>query len=353
MKRLASIEVADTPSAADVAIWRGAACPELVERDGETVQTYEYSVYGEPAASDPNHPNPFLFTARRFDRETGLYHYRARAYNPYIGRFLQTDPAGQGMNAYAYCGNNATNCVDSSGAWASYVFKWREDEPQHVLALCYDDKERQHLGTCFYFDDYVDLMQYIAGGGDFCDVNFRDDHGDVFFVGLRGPGEAWKREIRDYVYSGTPDVCLKLSNARYTIDRAEWGAYVKRVRSEVDSYGANAYWQAAIYDTRITDNGVELFLHGKGSAEADWFFIEPLGIEVQGYELNYFGQGMLYARQGLPAATCIALPTAWKYANMIADMINPWWNPGYAPPTEYELRFVYYGYWYYKNGFRR
>jgi RHS repeat-associated protein len=87
----------------------------LSDADGETVQTYEYSVFGEPAASDPNHPNPFLFTARRFDRETGLYHYRARAYNPYIGRFLQTDPANSGMNAYAYCENNPIGLTDPLG----------------------------------------------------------------------------------------------------------------------------------------------------------------------------------------------------------------------------------------------
>jgi RHS repeat-associated protein len=50
------------------------------------------------AASDPNHPNPFMFTGRQFDIETGLYYYRARYYNPYLGRFLQTDPVG-----YAVC----------------------------------------------------------------------------------------------------------------------------------------------------------------------------------------------------------------------------------------------------------
>jgi len=47
-----------------------------------------------------------MFTARRYDIETGLYYYRARYYNPYIGRFLQKDPAYSSMNLYAYCGIN-------------------------------------------------------------------------------------------------------------------------------------------------------------------------------------------------------------------------------------------------------
>jgi RHS repeat-associated protein len=87
---------------------------------GNTIQTYEYNVYGQVAASDPNLTNPFMFTGRRFDFETGLYYYRARYYNPYIGRFLQTDPVGygNGINWYHYCSNNPLNWVDPSGLLA-------------------------------------------------------------------------------------------------------------------------------------------------------------------------------------------------------------------------------------------
>ena len=87
----------------------------LTNSSGSVVNLYEYSVFGEVSASDPNHPNRFLFTGREFDADTGLYYYRARYYNPYIGRFLQTDPAGQGMNAYAYCGNDPIGLIDPSG----------------------------------------------------------------------------------------------------------------------------------------------------------------------------------------------------------------------------------------------
>jgi len=98
----------------------------LSDAAGDTVQLYEYSVYGQVAASDPNHPNPFLFTGRRFDTDTGLYYYRARYYNPYIGRFLQTDPIGygDGMNSYWYCGNSPTGFVDPFGL----IRIWRRKE---------------------------------------------------------------------------------------------------------------------------------------------------------------------------------------------------------------------------------
>ena len=61
--------------------------------------------------------NPYYFTGRRYDEETGLYYYRARYYSPSIGRFLQTDPIGYrgGINLYAYVGNNSTSYVDPMG----------------------------------------------------------------------------------------------------------------------------------------------------------------------------------------------------------------------------------------------
>ena len=89
----------------------------LSDQYGDTVQTYEYSVFGEVAVEDANHTNPYMFAGRRFDIEIGLYYNRARYYNPYTGRFLQADPIGYeaGMNMYAYCNNSPVGLTDPSG----------------------------------------------------------------------------------------------------------------------------------------------------------------------------------------------------------------------------------------------
>ncbi|WP_374020982.1 RHS repeat-associated core domain-containing protein [Paenibacillus thiaminolyticus] len=61
-------------------------------------------------------PNRFRYSGEQFDPVTQQYYLRARFYNPVIARFTQEDEyRGDGLNLYAYVGNNPIRYVDPSG----------------------------------------------------------------------------------------------------------------------------------------------------------------------------------------------------------------------------------------------
>jgi len=112
----------------------------LSNTSGDIVERYQYDVFGRCTVhtsagadgvwmtSDDTTDtklvvgNPYMFTGRRYDSESGLYYYRARYYNPEIGRFLQPDPIGYagGLNLYGYCGNNPINRTDPRGLFNDF-----------------------------------------------------------------------------------------------------------------------------------------------------------------------------------------------------------------------------------------
>ena len=116
---------------------------EISDQSGALVERYEYlsaaaqagDAYGAITIFDSTDTplnassaigNPCLFTGRRYDPESGNYYYRARIYSPNLGRFLQTDPLGyvDGLNLYAYVGNNPASWVDPEGLMSQAQKNW-------------------------------------------------------------------------------------------------------------------------------------------------------------------------------------------------------------------------------------
>ena len=90
----------------------------ITDSTGNAVQTYEYDAFGKIIQQTGSVENSYTYTAREWDTETGLYFYRARYYDPTIGRFINADPigfSGGDVNFYVYVQNNSVIWVDPSG----------------------------------------------------------------------------------------------------------------------------------------------------------------------------------------------------------------------------------------------
>ena len=95
----------------------------LSDTSGNLPSTYTYDSFGNLVATSGSIVNNFRYTGREFDSETGVYYYRARYYDPNVGRFLSEDPLHfvAGINFYPYALNAPVNLRDPSGKNAGAI----------------------------------------------------------------------------------------------------------------------------------------------------------------------------------------------------------------------------------------
>lgn len=155
----------------------------VTNNSGTVAERYEYDPYGSTTIYSPAYAvrttsligNPYRYTGRESDDESGNYYYRARTYSPWLGRFFQRDPLEAnypGVAAYTYCLNNPVRYLDPDGRkiWIEFMGKDEKGCPKKIRVQYKDGKLYNEDGTEYKGDkdDYAnkvkdDLNQLAKG----------------------------------------------------------------------------------------------------------------------------------------------------------------------------------------------
>ena len=106
----------------------------IVDEEGKRVVEYRSSSYGEVENIHDNSKieisakDHLRYKGYIYDEETRLYYLKTRYYDPEIGRFISPDSIDyqspesiNGLNLYAYCGNDPVNYSDGFGHMPEWV----------------------------------------------------------------------------------------------------------------------------------------------------------------------------------------------------------------------------------------
>ena len=134
----------------------------LTDANGATVSKCDYSAYGNRTSIKSYINTPFKYCGEYQDNESGMVYLRNRYYKINEGRFTQEDPAKDGLNWYAYCGNNPVNFVDPFGLDSIKNYCTNEDK------LTLEQKKAMNSAINAYHDgvlSYGDMLENLALNG--------------------------------------------------------------------------------------------------------------------------------------------------------------------------------------------
>ena len=112
----------------------------ITNLDGEVVQHIEYVPFGEVFVEERNNiwNTPYLFNAKEFDEETGLYYYGARFYDPRLSLWISVDPLAEKYvhwGAYTYCYDSPITHIDIKGLFPTGFVRQYTRDVKRVQAV--------------------------------------------------------------------------------------------------------------------------------------------------------------------------------------------------------------------------
>ena len=182
----------------------------ITNTEGEVVQHIEYVPYGEVFIEERNNVwnTPYLFNAKEFDEETGLYYYGARYYDPRLAMWYGVDALTEkypNIGGYVYCAGNPVMYIDPDGN-IKIRFKVGFSMNSGIVGAGF-----KFLGLKYIFDgakeininvsiSYDTEQNQLYIGSERAETTFTE--GDLSIAGLYGASDTRQKNSSDEVVVG-------------------------------------------------------------------------------------------------------------------------------------------------------
>ena len=167
----------------------------ITNLDGEVVQHIEYVPFGEVFIEERNNVwnTPYLFNAKEFDEETGMYYYGARYYDPRMSHWMSVDQlteAHPNHNPYLFSGANPIKFIDVDG---KDIVIFGQNDSQIVLVTDLIDQEvnASQLGLDWGGEYILHGEKLVSAALDIIGIFDPSGIADVANCGLQAKNGEW------------------------------------------------------------------------------------------------------------------------------------------------------------------
>ncbi len=190
----------------------------ILDSKGNTVEHYSFDAFGNETTSQTP-INPWRFSSKRCDPETGLIYFGRRYYDPTLGKWLTQDPLGfkEGPNLYAYLQNGPMTRFDAYGLYVEHELDRPVDSNNRASPLVSYNASYGFCKREAYHKDFYDIDDSPppTTNADYSNhpiySSFWDDkiYTPIGFTEADNSRSVW-HTVADYSLSGLEGICLAM-----------------------------------------------------------------------------------------------------------------------------------------------
>ncbi len=208
----------------------------VLDEDWAVVSWYDYAPFGNITRSGTGTKLNYRYTGQERDGATGLMNYRARMYDPGLGRFYAVDPAGQFASPYLYAANNPLSFTDPDGEWVWIIGAIIGAYTGGALANNDFDPTKWDFSSSKTWG-YM-LGGALVGGFSGYIGGVVAQSGVPMANTLGITSASLTNSIGTHIYTGgQTDISVSLGVASYNFNSGEWGYLGKEGNSTVENIG--------------------------------------------------------------------------------------------------------------------